>query len=219
MRKENRPADARAEIISDELGLLRFTEVEGIHGRVLRVPEEISMKFVRAAFRDSGHVAHLAVLGIIADALHLDFGDGFARRKGVREGRISGDVGDRNAIEGILRLRLNTALNREISVVVGLNSGQHLNELVGAGVSIRPDVGRQVEQFLRIERFLNYLCVGFDHACFGRLDGDSLRHLTDMQFGVDAQGLPGHQQQFRSRKSLETGGRRRDPIVPGQNVQ
>ena len=81
------------------------------------------------------------------------------------------------------------------------------------------NVRRQIEQGLRIERFLNGLRVSGDHACFGILYQDGLRSLPYLQGRVYAESLAGDQQKAGCRKRLKSSISNRHLVVRGQGIQ
>ena len=188
-------AQAAAEIVGRFLRLGDGAEGRGVERAVLQVVEGAAVESVGAAARSGGDVADLSELRIVADALHLHFGDALRRRKELAERAVGGGAYGGDAVERHLRLRRQAALQREVVTVVALDSRLVGQEPQRAGAARSAVVRRQFQHLLRAERGGNRGTVRGDHGRHRR-DADGLTDLAEIELHIDAHGLPGIQFQF-----------------------
>src|SRR5205823_6187484 len=117
--------------------------------------------------------------------LQLEFGERFGGREGVAEGLVAGRIGGGDPVHRKLRLRLQSALDGKVAVIVGLHAGQDAEQEVRAvAVAGRPVIGRQVGDLEGIVGGRD--CLGFcGDDPRGRLHFHLLSYLAELQGEID----------------------------------
>ena len=219
MWNHHRTARAAAEVI----GNFRWfpggcTEGNCIERGVLVIPERAAVEGVRAALGDRRDVARIAKLCGTSHALHLDFGERFRRRECVSERLVSRRIGSGDPVHRKLGLRLQSALNGKVAVIVRLHAGQDAEQVVGAvAVAGCPVVGGQVGDLERIIGGGDGLGFGSDDPNV-RLHFHLLRDLAELQGEIDAKRLPRDELQVLHVLGLEAGVAGLDRVVVGLGV-
>jgi hypothetical protein len=166
-----------------------WRQTSGVERTVLHVFEGAAMELIRAASRSGRNVSDLRKLCVIADSLHLHFGDTFDRRKQLAQWTVRRDAHRRDAIERNFGLGRQPALQREAIAVVALDAGLIRQQRIWAGSACAAVVDWQSEHLLRVKRCRNRGRVGGDHWG-GGLYFHRLRDRADFQREVHAQRLP-----------------------------
>jgi hypothetical protein len=178
------------------------------------IPERRPMDSIGAGFGNHRDLPRLTKLGIVHRTIGAQFGDGFCRRKRIRNGRVAGRVLDGDSVHGDFRLERQSALQGKRGMV-RLHPRQCRDDVQSAGA------GRAGAGIYRQVRCLRCRIHGADRRrvridrrnCVGR----NLDFLLDISYGqgnVDAELLARRENNASGRPSLKPRGRHFHGIAP-----